>query len=573
MLVSAPPGCWPSNRSPDEADVVAALDRQPVPLRRPAPDGRRRRLGRPSSDARRAAAARRAEGRRRQPAPVDVAAGRRPTARCTCRSARWSSARASSPRSTQIAADELDVAPAAAGCSCTAHHGRRPGRGTDGRQHVGRRLRRCGARRPAPRCGRCSSRPRRVASRSTSATSTLRDGGFGPRDGDGWASYGELAADVDLDVDVDASVPRPQAGREPADRHVAPAGRPSRQGHRGRARFIQDLVLPGQLWGQVVRPPSPAATLTDVSTEAVEAMPGVSRGRARRLLPRRRRGRRAAGGPGGGGAAVGVGVAGARVAARRGRPGGVPARRAGHRPSTPRSPATPRTRRRQSQVRKLSATYTRPFLAHASMSPSCGMAQWSADSTGVHVWSHTQNVFGLRGAIASALGLAPDMVAVEHVEGAGAYGHNGADDAAFDAVLLARAVPGRPVHVRWRRADELSLVAVRLGDGGRRRRLPVRRGPDGVLGGRRLEPGPHLAAGLRRVAGAAGLRAPGRRRSGFPIRWTRPPSAAPAARATRYRATPSRCAGSAAIGGRTSRCARRRCGRSAPTATSSRSSR
>ena len=68
--------------------------------------------------------------------------------------------------------------------------------------------------------------------------------------------------------------------------------------------------------------------------------------------------------------------------------------------------------------------------------------------------------------------------------------------------------PGRPVHVRWRRADELSLVAVRLGDGGRRRRLPVRRGPDGVLGVRRLEPGPHLAAGLRRLARAAGRRAP-----------------------------------------------------------------
>jgi hypothetical protein len=47
-------------------------------------------------------------------------------------------------------------------------------------------------------------------------------------------------------------------------------------------------------------------------------------------------------------------------------------------------------------------------------------------------------------------------VVVEHVENAGCYGHNGADDAAFDAVLLARAVPGRPVQVRWSRQDELT---------------------------------------------------------------------------------------------------------------------
>ena len=41
-----------------------------------------------------------------------------------------------------------------------------------------------------------------------------------------------------------------------------------------------------------------------------------------------------------------------------------------------------------------------------------------------------------------------------HVEGPGCYGHNGADDAAFDAALLARAVPGRPVLLKWTREDE-----------------------------------------------------------------------------------------------------------------------
>ena len=45
---------------------------------------------------------------------------------------------------------------------------------------------------------------------------------------------------------------------------------------------------------------------------------------------------------------------------------------------------------------------------------------------------------------------------MQHVEGAGCYGHNPADDVAFDAAWLARAVPGRPVRVQWSRADELA---------------------------------------------------------------------------------------------------------------------
>jgi nicotinate dehydrogenase subunit B len=104
------------------------------------------------------------------------------------------------------------------------------------------------------------------------------------------------------------------------------------------------------------------------------------------------------------------------------------------------------------------ASYSRPFLAHASIAPSAGMALWSPDGAGdrLHVWSHSQGIHGLRDAIASALGLGEGVVTVEHAENAGCYGHNAADDAAFDAVLLARAVPGRPVLSRWSRSDELT---------------------------------------------------------------------------------------------------------------------
>jgi nicotinate dehydrogenase subunit B len=280
----------------------------------------------------------------------------------------------------------------------------------------------------------------------------VSDGTFGPRDGGGSATYGDLSGDVDLDVEVDVSVTVRKPGESPLTGTSLPrVDLPDKV--RGRARFIQDLVLPGQLWGQVVRPPSPGARLTGVSTEDVEAMPGVV------AVVRD-------------GSFLGVVASDERRADRAADTLRAAAQWAEHETLPDQADLAAYLREgpvttfdaevsgeaadAPPQVRKLSATFTRPFLAHASMSPSCGMALWSAHSTGVHVWSHTQSVFGLREAIASALTLAPDMVAVEHAEGAGAYGHNGADDAAFDAVLLARAVPGRPVHVRWRRADELS---------------------------------------------------------------------------------------------------------------------
>ena len=102
----------------------------------------------------------------------------------------------------------------------------------------------------------------------------------------------------------------------------------------------------------------------------------------------------------------------------------------------------------------VTASYSKPLLVHGSIAPSAGLALWDTDR--VRVWSHSQGIHPLRLALAGALALDPVAVEVEHVENAGCYGHNAADDAAFDAVLLARAVPGRPVLLRWTRPDELS---------------------------------------------------------------------------------------------------------------------
>ena len=107
-------------------------------------------------------------------------------------------------------------------------------------------------------------------------------------------------------------------------------------------------------------------------------------------------------------------------------------------------------------VRTLEATYSRPFIAHASLAPSCALAQF-ADGH-LTVWSHAQGVYQLRNSIARTLGLAPENVTVLHRQGAGCYGHNGADDAGLDAALIARAMPGRTVRVQWSREDELSAA-------------------------------------------------------------------------------------------------------------------
>ncbi|MEZ4673146.1 MAG: molybdopterin cofactor-binding domain-containing protein [Caldilineaceae bacterium] len=100
----------------------------------------------------------------------------------------------------------------------------------------------------------------------------------------------------------------------------------------------------------------------------------------------------------------------------------------------------------------LSATYYRPYHMHGSMGPSAAVAKWNEDK--LTVWSHTQGAYPLRSALAPVLNLPLEQIHVIHTEGAGCYGHNGADDVALDAALLARALPGRPISLKWMREDE-----------------------------------------------------------------------------------------------------------------------
>lgn len=123
---------------------------------------------------------------------------------------------------------------------------------------------------------------------------------------------------------------------------------------------------------------------------------------------------------------------------------------------------------RQDDLMTHEARYSRPYIAHASIGPSCALAHWVEGR--MSVWSHTQGVFPLRADLAKAFQLSLDAVQVFHLHGAGCYGHNGADDVAFDAAYISRKL-GVPIRMQWSREDEMtasplgapSLVNIKAG--------------------------------------------------------------------------------------------------------------
>ncbi len=100
----------------------------------------------------------------------------------------------------------------------------------------------------------------------------------------------------------------------------------------------------------------------------------------------------------------------------------------------------------------VAATYYRPYHMHASLGPSAAVAQWVDGK--LTIWTHSQGVYPLRAELVQVLGMPEEDIRAIHMDGPGCYGHNGADDAALDAALLARGVPGRPVSLKWMRHDE-----------------------------------------------------------------------------------------------------------------------
>jgi nicotinate dehydrogenase subunit B len=262
-------------------------------------------------------------------------------------------------------------------------------------------------------------------------------------------SYWELADDISLDRDATAAAPpKSTEQRAIAGHSVQRLDIPDKIF--GRPRFIHDLALPGLLHGRVLRAAFLHATLVDLNEEAARKVEG--------LMAIVRDGSFAG--------VVCEAEAGAEAALAALRKGATWASGealpdeddfAGWSKSQPAETAVIASKKAASPpaiARTVKQQYTRPYIAHGSIAPSCAMAQWDGES--VKVWTHSQGVYLLRSDLVQVLKLPADRITVEHVESSGCYGHNGADDVALDAVLLAKAANGRPVRVQWSRIDEMS---------------------------------------------------------------------------------------------------------------------
>ncbi len=262
-------------------------------------------------------------------------------------------------------------------------------------------------------------------------------------------TYWELARELHFKREATAAAqPKPPSQHKVIGRNIPRRDLPAKV--TGGAAFVQDMRLPGMVFGRVVRPPSYRAQLVSVDEAAIKSLPGVVAvardGNFLAVAAEREE------------QAIQAAQA-LRASAKWNEtpdlpPGGaalyehmkkMPSRDTVIKSVVPAAASG-------GKITTVEAEYTRPFQAHGSIGPSCAVAQMKDGK--YTVWTHSQGVFPLRTDLAKALRTPAANITCTHAEGAGCYGHNGADDVACDAALLARATNGRPVKLQWMRDDE-----------------------------------------------------------------------------------------------------------------------
>ncbi|WP_342629643.1 molybdopterin cofactor-binding domain-containing protein [Nguyenibacter vanlangensis] len=259
------------------------------------------------------------------------------------------------------------------------------------------------------------------------------------------ARYGELAASLSLHVEALPNVPLrdPKLFRTMGTA-LARVDIPAKL--TGGAAYVQDMRVPGMLHARVVRGPSVGTRLDPLNVAAVEGLAGVVK-----IVQ------------------VGSFVA---VVADREWTAITALRRLQETGFVRMAPPIPQgdvvtTLRSlppeeivvldthdvtEPSARTVRARYTRPWLSHGSIGPSCAVAMFRDGR--MTIWTHSQGTYDVRRVAAELLDLPPANVHAIHVEGAGCYGQNGADDVAAEAAMIAKAVPGRPIRLQWMREQE-----------------------------------------------------------------------------------------------------------------------
>src|SRR5258706_2965129 len=280
----------------------------------------------------------------------------------------------------------------------------------------------------------------------TSGSLSIQDGGKGLRKAcaelrallkkSGKASY--------WDLEVAGDIPADAPERSPAEYRVVGTNVPRLElpgKIPGKPSYVHDMVLPGMLHARILRPPRPFAKLVSIPEH-----PGLVRdGNFAAVVAEREED-----------AIEGAKKLRAKAVWSDGpaMPEDIYGWMKAHVAETKIQKEVVNAEAKARGARHFKAEYHKPFICHASIGPSCAIARKKGDA--IEVWSHTQGIFGLRQEIAMVLRMPEERIVVHHAEGAGCYGHNGADDVALDAALIAQHTKGRPVRLQWTREDEFA---------------------------------------------------------------------------------------------------------------------
>jgi nicotinate dehydrogenase subunit B len=276
---------------------------------------------------------------------------------------------------------------------------------------------------------------------------TISRGVVRPAAGGSGVSIGKLIGGKRLNLAVDAKAPL----KDPTTYIVVgkPLLRPDVPGKcTGKRQYVQDHTVPNMLHGRVIRPPAIGAKLVSVDDSSIRGIPDVRVVRIENFL----------------GVVAPDEWAAVRAARElkatwtewEGLPGSDGLERhvresAVDHDETVVSKGGEPAAAFSSAAKQFSATYSWPCQSHASLGPSCAVADVRADEA--TVWTASQGTYGQRAQLAKVFGMPEEKLRVIFLDGSGSYGGNGNDDAAADAFLLSREVK-QPVRVQWMREDE-----------------------------------------------------------------------------------------------------------------------
>ena len=100
----------------------------------------------------------------------------------------------------------------------------------------------------------------------------------------------------------------------------------------------------------------------------------------------------------------------------------------------------------------LTSEYKKGYLMHGPIGPSAACSIFSNNK--FTIYSHSQALYDLKLSCSEYFGVNPENVTLKFIPGSGCYGHNGADDVAFEAGLLSKEFPDTHVLLKWTRQDE-----------------------------------------------------------------------------------------------------------------------